>query len=568
MCGIRQVAWCIAWSMLLGRGAAGQGGALEVLNRDLTKVVAQCLETVVRIEPGLSGVCVSDKGYILTHIAVANQLGGQGKREVQVQFPDQRRYDAELIGSDAGTRTALLRIDDRRRFPHVRPGNPAEVELGRLLLTIGNAFDSAAESAPAVTLGVLAAIQRDPSGEPLRYETSAATNPGQHGGPVFDIDGNLVGITLDLPDGQDLTTAAPIARIRAAYPAGKGGERIFDDPPTASRARTRCQTLSRAFAIAARRARPGVCTLLVTRRDDEEGGTVTTADRSSDASRPDDTATDKAAPLVPARSGPETATLLSADGLLLTGLSAVRGDIIAIEALFHDGQRLAATVLGRDHKASLALLRVQPRQGGAPLVPLTTSPAQLAVGQFALTVAAPRESPHGDDGFVTMGIISALHQLDGWRDAVQTDAGVNVKNAGGALIDLRSRLLGVILPPDAPYGQNSGLGFAMSVDAILRSVAVLQEGRDIHPGYLGVTLRDAESPAGARIETLAADGPAEAAGLRPGDVIIELDGASIGGVRDLQDHLLRTRNAGDSIGVTVLRAGQRLALAATLARRP
>lgn len=558
--------------MVIGTLPDATAQSLDVIDREFSKLVEDVSPSVVRIGNGMTGVCVSDKGHILTHIVVGRQLSGQGEAaNVMISFANQGTYAAALVQLDEATGTSLLKIADRRRFPATRPGLASSLEVGHLLITVGNAFNSAVESEPAATLGVLSAIRRDPKGRAMLLETSAATNPGQTGSPFFDMEGALIGLARSLPTDQDLATVVPIDRILDVYRDVDERDRIFDRPLTRSPSRSSAQVLSRAFAIAAVRARAGVVTLHITRPAAETNVAAADVDapRKTDGAPDGEPGADAATPpLIPRRNGPLSATIVDARGFLLAPLADLEGEIASILALLHDGRSYRASLVARDRKAGLALLLMdKPPSAQLPVLPVRGQ-SDLEPGQFLIAVGAPHGTTAPEGPFATVGILSSRHRLDPWRDALQTDAGVNVKNAGGALVDLRGRQVGVILPPETPYGQNSGLGFAMPMDAVAKSLTRLMEGKDVEAAYLGVRLGDDEGARGAVVVEVYEGYPAERAGLRKGDLITALDLEAITRQKDLSDYLYGQKTPGDPLSITVSRDGTSTELFAVLTKRP
>lgn len=544
-----------------GAPALAQQASLQSLDKELVDVVERVAPSVVHIG-NATGVCVSEKGHILTDIQVAIDVGQDPKKMVEVAFPDQKRYLAQLVEKDPETKSALFRIDVKQKtFPAVRPGNPGALQVGHLLLTIGNSFGSAEESEPAVTLGVLSAVHRDEKGAPRVLETSAATNPGQEGGPYFNADGDLMGIERDLPTSEDLATISPIERIIADYAQLLPEGSPFQKPRALAPPKSQVQILSRAFAIAAERARKGVVTLVITRRKAEPPAP------SAEAAVATAPAPEPEAPLVPVRMGPVTGTILDAKGFVIASSPPFATDIESIEALLADGRRLRATQIARDEKAGLVLLLLDKGDGEALPVLDEAPSGSVRLGQFVAAIGAPHGPPAAQDAFATFGILSAQHQLDAYRDALQTDAGVNVKNAGGPIVDLRGRMLGIALPPGQPFGQNSGLGFAIPLDALRAVLPAMMAGRSIEPAMVGVLLGDVPGGGGARIESVSPGMPAEVAGVKAGDQVVLLDGTKIRNRREFADFMAKNKSAGDTLKLGILRDGKPLELSLVLIRR-
>ncbi|MBK6941947.1 MAG: trypsin-like peptidase domain-containing protein [Planctomycetes bacterium] len=563
----------ILGASLLPSRANAQMVSLDVLDREFVRIVEAVAPAVVRVGPGFTGVCIAENGFVLTDGRVAETFKENPDvraKGIAITFPDKRTFSAQWVSAHADTNTCLLKID-AKRLPFARPSEPDSVRVGQFLLSIGNAFDTAAESAPAVTLGIVAAVHRDASGRTTRIETSAATNPGQDGCPYFDVDGQLVGVFRQQPSLQDLALLTPMDQIRGAYEGVAGVADAFPPPRTVLPPRSRARALSTAFHAAAMRARSAVVTLVVTKATPAAEATATpgegqAAPPPAEPSKPRDA---PKGPPVLVREGAVTGTIVDAQGYVLAPSKQFPDDVVSIEAHTSDGKTYRASVLAHDRKAGLALLVLDKPRGTQFEVLESVATSGLQEGQFVIAVAAPHGPPATPDPFVTVGVVSALHRLDPWRDAIQTDAGTNVKNAGGVLVDLRGRLLGIVLSPEWPFGQNSGLGFAMPIDAVLAAVERLKSGTDVEPAYLGVTLNDVPSPAvGVAIAEVAKGMPAEKAGVMVGDLIVACDGKPMRDRRGFSDFMARSKCAGDAVELTLQRGDRSLVVVATLAKRP
>ena len=143
-------------------------------------------------------------------------------------------------------------------------------------------------------------------------------------------------------------------------------------------------------------------------------------------------------------------------------------------------------------------------------------------------------SPFGLEGTVTSGIVSALGRTiqapNGFSisGAVQTDAAINPGNSGGPLLDDRGRVIGVNsqIRTNGGSDQNSGVGFAVPVDAVKRAIPVLEQGKDVKHAYLGVSSGPADK-GGAAVGSVVSGGPAARGGLRQGDRIVEIAGTPV-----------------------------------------
>jgi S1-C subfamily serine protease len=265
--------------------------------------------------------------------------------------------------------------------------------------------------------------------------------------------------------------------------------------------------------------------------------------------------------------GAGSAVVLAPDGYLLTSAHVVAGPVRRGQASFADGRQERFEVVGADPLSDLALLRTD--EGG--LSPAELGEAdRLRVGQLVVAIG----NPNGFGGSVTAGVISALgrslpaRSRRGVRvidNVIQTDAALNPGNSGGALADSGGRLVGV---NTAVAG--FGLGLAVPINPATHRViaSLMSEGR-VRRAYLGIAGGPRPLPPHARsltpfdtcievVEVLEAS-PAARAGIRPEDLILELDGAPVARVEDLQQ-LMVAELIGTEIAVRVLRQGRELHL--------
>jgi S1-C subfamily serine protease len=265
--------------------------------------------------------------------------------------------------------------------------------------------------------------------------------------------------------------------------------------------------------------------------------------------------------------------IITPDGYVLTNDHVVRG-APRLEAILSDGTGIEAKIVGEDPDTDLALLRLA--RGGLPAATLGES-QRLRVGQQVVAIG----NPLGLQATVTAGVISALRRtLRGMsgrliEDVIQTDAALNPGNSGGALVDSAGRVIGITT---AIIGGAQGICFAMPIDTAKWVVPeLLREGRVVR-GYLGFAGQTQPIdrrlgrrlglalPAGVLIASLAESGPAAAAGLRPGDLILAIDGEPTPSV-DAVHRLLDRHSIDRTLTLRVLRQGSLLDIQATVARR-
>jgi S1-C subfamily serine protease len=264
--------------------------------------------------------------------------------------------------------------------------------------------------------------------------------------------------------------------------------------------------------------------------------------------------------------GAGSAVVLTGDGFMLTSAHVVEGRRGAGRggvAAFTDGRETPFSVVGADRLSDLAVLRAE----AGDLRPATLGDAEdLRVGQLVVAIG----NPHGFAGSVTAGVVSALGRSLPARagatvrtidDVIQTDAALNPGNSGGALADSLGRVVGV---NTAVAGV--GLGLAVPINRATRKIvaALMSDGR-VRRGYLGIAgaprplapAQAAHHGDGDVLEILEVvpGSPAEAAGLRAGDLVLELDGRRVTGAGDVQ-RAMQEDVIGTRVPVTFLRDGR------------
>jgi len=264
------------------------------------------------------------------------------------------------------------------------------------------------------------------------------------------------------------------------------------------------------------------------------------------------------------RLGGGSAVAITPDGFLVTSAHVVNGSTKGGRASFVDGRELQFEVIGADPHADLAVLRAE----ADDLVPAELGDAErLRVGQLVVAIG----NPNGFAGSVTAGVVSALGRslpTQSGRivdNVIQTDAALNPGNSGGALADGSGRLIGI---NTAVAG--IGLGLAVPINTATRQIvgALMTEGR-FRRAYLGIAgggrplpprlARQLGRESGVEVVQVVEGSPAAEAGLRPEDLIVELDGAAVTDVGDIQ-RLMVVEKIGAPVPVRVLREGRELVL--------
>jgi S1-C subfamily serine protease len=234
-----------------------------------------------------------------------------------------------------------------------------------------------------------------------------------------------------------------------------------------------------------------------------------------------------------------------------------------------NGDPVPARLLGADKSNDLAVLQVDAAKAGSALQPLQLGSSQdLKPGETTIAIG----SPFGLEGTVTTGIVSGLNRTiqapNGFSisGAIQTDAAINPGNSGGPLLDGQGRVIGVNSQIASQSGSNSGVGFAVPVDQVKRVVPYLERGASVPHAYLGVST--AAAPAGgAQVGSVVGGGPAEKAGIRQGDRIVQIGGQPIHNPDDLAA-TVNDHKPGEKIDVMFERGGQRRTLTVTLGTQP
>jgi len=263
--------------------------------------------------------------------------------------------------------------------------------------------------------------------------------------------------------------------------------------------------------------------------------------------------------------------VVSADGVVVTNNHVIR-DADEVIVNFADGRKLTAEVIGRDPKTDIAVLKVEP---DAPLDPLDFAPSErLRIGDWVMAIG----NPFGLGGTVTVGIISARNRnlrSGPYDDFLQTDAAINRGNSGGPLFDMDGNVVGINTAIISPTGGSIGIGFAIPSEIATRVIDQLVEYGETRRGWLGVRIQEVgediaesfgmETPRGALIAGVTEDGPAEAAGIRSGDIVLSFDGRDVESMRELPRIVAETE-IGRRVDVVILRDGEEMTIPVDVAQ--
>jgi len=271
----------------------------------------------------------------------------------------------------------------------------------------------------------------------------------------------------------------------------------------------------------------------------------------------------------------------AARGYVLTNHHVIEG-ADEVSVTLSDGRTLAAEFVGSDADTDVALMRIPVPGGDQPLQAITLADSStLQVGDFVVAVG----NPFGVGQTVTSGIVSAVGRANvpgvGYQNFIQTDASINPGNSGGALVNLRGELVGINTASFNPRGSmagNIGLGFAIPANLARSVMQQLDATGEVRRGTLGIDTQDlddrlaaslglAAGSRGAAVTRVHPDSAGEAAGLRPGDVIVAANGERIADGESLRN-FQGLQPADARIRLDVRRDGKAMQVDATLREQP
>jgi serine protease Do len=263
--------------------------------------------------------------------------------------------------------------------------------------------------------------------------------------------------------------------------------------------------------------------------------------------------------------------VIEPDGTILTNNHVVENAEKIVVRLSNDDRQFTARVIGRDEKTDLAVIKIDVK-GSLPVAPLGDSD-RLKVGEWIIAMG----SPFGLQNSVTAGIVSAKSRQIGagpYDDFIQTDASINPGNSGGPLINMQGQVVGINTAIFSRTGGNIGIGFAIPINIAKELLPELKTKGKVTRGWLGVSVQRVtpdiaeslgmETAMGALVAHVASGSPAERAGIRQRDVIVEYAGKPIKESNDLPLMVARTR-VGSRVQVVVLRDRREVALTVAIA---
>jgi serine protease Do len=258
--------------------------------------------------------------------------------------------------------------------------------------------------------------------------------------------------------------------------------------------------------------------------------------------------------------GPTTGVIVDPQGYIISSAFNFVNKPASILVRFADGTRKPARLVARDTNHMLVLLKIE---ADHPLpVPQAAPASEARVGQWCVAMGRTFEDERPN---VSIGILSAVNRV--WGKAYQTDAAVSPNNYGGPLVDIRGRVLGILVPlsPQAAEEMagiewyDSGIGFAVPLEVIFNALPRLKKGENLHAGVAGVFMKSKNLYTGDTvIASCRPNSPAARAGFKPEDRVVEIAGHKISRTAEVRQEIGK-HYAGDKVNVVVDRGGKRIA---------
>ncbi len=273
------------------------------------------------------------------------------------------------------------------------------------------------------------------------------------------------------------------------------------------------------------------------------------------------------------QTGLGSGVIFSDKGYILTNYHVIAG-ANEVEVMLSNGRSAAASLVGSDPDTDLAVLKIQ-----LPDVPAITlgDSEHLQVGDVVLAIG----NPYGVGQTVTQGIVSATGRkrlgINTYENFIQTDAAINPGNSGGALVNSRGELVGINTAIFSRTGGSQGIGFAIPANLARKILTEVIEHGHVVRGWLGISMNDLtpdrareaglENPYGVVVAALFDDSPARRAGLKPGDILLEVNSEQVYDARQMLDLIARVK-PGDKINLEGIRNGSRFRAEAQVSERP
>jgi serine protease DegQ len=267
--------------------------------------------------------------------------------------------------------------------------------------------------------------------------------------------------------------------------------------------------------------------------------------------------------------------IVSPQGIILTNHHVIEG-ADEIEVAFADGRKRNAKLIGSDPETDIAVLKIDATDLPSPIT--LGKMESVQVGDVVLAIG----NPFGVGQTVTSGIVSALGRnqlgINTFENFIQTDAAINPGNSGGALVDTKSNLIGINTAIYSRSGGNMGIGFAIPINTAKQVMESILTNGSVTRGWIGVepqnlskelaeSLNLPKDAIGVLISGVLEGGPADKAGMKPGDVLTQVNGQAVSDVVTLLNRIAQT-NPGDEAKINLLRKGKQMTLKVQVGKRP
>lgn len=273
-------------------------------------------------------------------------------------------------------------------------------------------------------------------------------------------------------------------------------------------------------------------------------------------------------------SGLGSGVIVSPDGLILTNNHVIE-TADEIEVALNDGRKFRATLVGRDPESDLAVLKANNTESLPSIV--FSGGDTLRVGDVVLAIG----NPFGVGQTVTMGIVSALDRsrlgINTFENYIQTDAAINPGNSGGALVDGHGNLVGINTAIYSRSGGSLGIGFAIPASTARNVLEQIVAAGEVTRGWIGVEIQELnpdlaasfglDNTDGALIAGVLRGSPADRAGIKPGDILVRLNGAKVGSAAEMLK-MVAAIAPGQESTFRVRRGGMEVDLQVAVGRRP
>lgn len=557
-----------------------------VVATDLDEIAQATVSVTCRTSQGRflgTGVVVHEAGYVLTSTTVVPPKA----HDIRVSFLSKRNIPGRIVITDEKLELAVLKVDSLpKNLKAVPVRRTHDVRVGDTVFSYGDAFGAFRTSGKfTASLGIISgkyelkriiAPQKAYMGRV--FETTATMASGMDGGPLLDVSGRLIGLlSLNLSDARWLGVAIPIdtliekmttaiqehARINLVSP-GKTLQLTFVEGMGKSLFPKR-EYDDKAFRRAMNKVAESVVAIEVNRTAEKKPSTRPgRRPRPRPRPRPRRRGPNPYAAILKRPKTPVTGLIISGNGEILTSFFNVWGTLKSIHVILPDGRRLPAKLLGTDEYRDLAMLKIDAKN----LKAVKPVKVPLKVGTRVATIG---RSPDPTAVTLTRGVISATGRIG--ETAVQIDAKANYGNAGGPIVNIDGRVVGLVthVKPGATWSQNSGVGFATTAEAIQKVLVKLRAGKNIAKpkrGYLGIRMSSgSEAVKGVKIESVQPKSAAADAELKKNDVITHLNGKAVAEAADLAKIILKMK-PGEKIVLTILRGKEVLKIDVVLGEHP